>query len=512
MKDRKTGRSPHQLWAEFRFGVVGALLANPPEAGELRLRLKELSKTEWEHPTREGKFTVSLPTIERWYYQCLKQGKDPVGALRRKLRSDSGTTRHLTQEIKNWLQNNYREHASWSGQLHCDNLKAWLAKNPSEGTAPSYPTILRYMRIKGWDKKPRVRSPHAPGRIAAEARLQSHEVRSYEVEYVGGLWHLDFHHASRQIRTERGELVTPLALCVIDDRSRLCCHLQWYWWEDTRALVHGFVQALLKRGLPRALMSDNGSAMKSGEFTQGLTRLGITHETTLAYSPYQNGKQESFWGTLEGRMMAMLEGKKDLSLEELNGVTQAWVEMEYNRAVHSETTESPMARFLDGKSVLRSAPETSVLTLSFRRDEARTQRRSDGTISILGKRFEIPQAFRALPHITVRYAEWDLREVHLVDARTQASLAPLYPLDRKKNAEGLRRRIGTPGSMPEKSEKSGEFPPLLQKIMAEYAASGLPPAYIVDSKPHGGSEDDLTANAGAIQETQTIVHPDRQDS
>ena len=84
----------------------------------------------------------------------------------------------------------------------------------------------------------------------------------------------------------------------------------------------------------------------------------------------------------------------------------------------------------------------------------------------MGKRFEIPQAFRALPQITVRYAEWDLREVHLIDARTQAMLAPLYPLDRKKNAEGLRRRIGVPGSTPEKTEKSGEFPPLLQKIMA----------------------------------------------
>lgn len=91
-------------------------------------------------------------------------------------------------------------------------------------------------------------------------------------------------------------------------------------------------------------------------------------------------------------------------------------------------------------------------------------------------------------------------------------LAPLYPLDRKKNAEGLRRRIGVPGSMPEKTEKSGEFPPLLQKIMAEYAASGLPPAYIVDSKPHGGSEEDPTASAVAIQEIQINVHPDRQDS
>lgn len=491
MKRRKTERSSHQLWAEFRFGVIGGLLSSPPAKQELQKRIRELSETEWAHPIEERQFRISFPTIERWYYSSLNQDKDPVGVLRRKLRSDSGTT-HLALDIKGWLQKNYLQHSSWSGQLHCDNLKAWLHVNPGYGAAPSYGTVLRYMKTKGWDKKPRVRSPFAPGRIAAEARLRDREVRSFEVEYVGGLWHLDFHHASRQIRTEKGELVTPLALCIIDDHSRLVCHLQWYWWEDTRSLAHGFIQALQKRGLPRALMSDNGSAMTSGEFTQGLDRLGITHETILAYSPYQNAKQESFWGTLEGRMMAMLERKKDLSLEELNAITQAWVEIEYNRAIHSETNQSPVDRFLNGKSVLRSTPETSVLRLTFRRDEARTQRRSDGTISLLGKRFEIPSAFRSLHRMVVRYSEWDLREVHLIDPRTQAMLAPLYPLDRKKNAEGLRRRISSNDLTPEQTIPSGEdtYPPLLQKIMAEYAASGLPPAYIVDSKPHATNDPD----------------------
>lgn len=48
---------------------------------------------------------------------------------------------------------------------------------------------------------------------------------------------------------------------ILDDHSRLCCHLQWYLSEIAEALVHGFSQAIQKCGLPRALLTDNGPAM-----------------------------------------------------------------------------------------------------------------------------------------------------------------------------------------------------------------------------------------------------------
>jgi transposase InsO family protein len=113
-------------------------------------------------------------------------------------------------------------------------------------------------------------------------------------------------------------------LGVIDDHSRLGCHLQWYRAEDTQALVHGFCQALAKRGLPRSCMTDNGSAMISEEFVSGLHNLGIVHERTLSYAAYQNGKQENLWATLEGRLMAMIESSEQLRLERLNLLTQVW--------------------------------------------------------------------------------------------------------------------------------------------------------------------------------------------
>lgn len=76
-------------------------------------------------------------------------------------------------------------------------------------------------------------------------------------------------------------------------------------------------------------MTDNGAAMLADETVTGLARLGIVHQTTLPYSPYQNAKQESFWGRVEGRLMAMLEGEQALTLDLLNQATHAWVEGEY---------------------------------------------------------------------------------------------------------------------------------------------------------------------------------------
>ena len=41
----------------------------------------------------------------------------------------------------------------------------------------------------------------------------------------------------------------------------------------------------------------------------------------LPYSPQQNGKQENFWTRVEGRLMPMLEGEPELTLELLNRAT-----------------------------------------------------------------------------------------------------------------------------------------------------------------------------------------------
>jgi putative transposase len=322
----------------------------------------------------------------------------------------------------------------------------------------------------------------------AEQRFASREVRSYENEYVHGLWHLDFHHGSLPVLLEDGRWVYPLLLGILDDHSRLCCHAQWYLAEGSEELCHGLSQAFQKRALPRALMSDNGAAMLAGETEQGLLRLGIVHETTLPFSPYQNGKQESFWGQIEGRLLPMLQGVADLRLRQLNEASLAFVEMEYNRKTHSELNASPLQRYLHHKDVGRPCPATEQLQLAFTIEERRKQRRSDGTCCLEGARLEIPSRYAHFEWVSLRAARWDLSHVHLVDPATGAVLCRLYPLDKHKNASGQRAaRSSSPAAAATAPPPPGPAP-LLQKLIKDYATTGLPPAYLPKDEINPGTE------------------------
>lgn len=483
MQSKKDVRRKEQIWAEFRFSVVGGLLASPPKnKGELVSQLKILAAKTWQHPITKDVHTFAWPTAERWYYTARRAQASPVKALKKKERSDQGIGRTLSDEFKTAIINQYRQYPWWTYQLHHDNTRVLAEKNPSLGTAPSYMTILRYFKANGLvrTKRPGDSDKETAGQALARTKMETREIRSFEVEYAGGLWHLDFHHSSLRVVDESGTWIKPMALCITDDYSRLCCHVQWYTTENTRDLVHGFCQALQKRGLPRALMTDNGAAMTSDEFTTGLIRLDIKHETSLPYCPHQNGKVEKFWANLEGRLMSMLEGQESLSFKTLNDVTQAWVELDYNRGCHKEINETPVDRHSKGLSVYRDCPPSEDLKQAFRMLVKRRVRRSDGTISVDGIRYEIPAPYHKLDTAVVHYARWNMAHVHLVDERTGCPVVRLLPLDKLANSEGLRRSLGPQNTLPQ--GKITGLPPLLEKHLAEFAATGLPMPYLTQTK------------------------------
>ena len=123
---------------------------------------------------------------------------------------------------------------------------------------------------------------------------------------------------------------------------------------------------------------------------------------------------------------------------------------------------------------------------AFTRAERRTPRKSDGSAVIEGRRFEVPNRYRHLCRLEVRFAAWDLTEVHLVDPQTGTVLCRLFPQDKAANASGLRRGLqpisGTQGNAkpvtPPSSKPGRGIGPLLERMLDRQTATGLPPAYL----------------------------------
>src|SRR5215472_16622968 len=225
-----------------------------------------------------------LSTLQRWFHAARAAGDDPVTVLRTRIRVDAGRSRRLSPAVMAAIEAQYKQHPSWSVQLHYENLSVALGDAEK---LPSYATVCRHFEARGLRKLRRG--------VEVNKHFAAREVRSFEVEHTNGLWHLDFHEGSRNVLTAQGQWAKPYCLCVIDDRSRLACHIQWYLDQTTERLVHGFSQALMRRALPRAVMTDNGSAMMAEEFTNGLHALGILHQPTLPYTPWAKGKLERLW-------------------------------------------------------------------------------------------------------------------------------------------------------------------------------------------------------------------------
>ena len=148
----KEAKNKLNSWAQLRFSIVGGLLARPPEKGKLRKELEKLARHSYQHPTKDALVTFGVSTIERWYYQAQKTD-DPVSALAKRLRSDAGASKAMSMALLEELGNQYKMYSSWSYKLHSDNLAVLVEEKPGLGPMPSYSTVSRRMKERGWYKK-----------------------------------------------------------------------------------------------------------------------------------------------------------------------------------------------------------------------------------------------------------------------------------------------------------------------------------------------------------------------
>jgi hypothetical protein len=69
----------------------------------------------------------------------------------------------------------------------------------------------------------------------------------------------------------------------------------------------------------------------------------------------------------------------------------------------------------------------------------RTIRVTDGTITLDGIRFEIPQQYVHMESLLLRYARWDLGEAEILCPDTKKSLCFIHPINKVLNSSGFRK-------------------------------------------------------------------------
>jgi hypothetical protein len=157
-----------------------------------------------------------------------------------------------------------------------------------------------------------------------------------------------------------------------------------------------------------ALMTDNGSAMVAEE-VEGSVAPGDRSRANTAVQPLSKRQARGLLGERSRGGSWMLEGVAELTLERLNEATQAWVEIEYNRAVHREFLLAGRALRPGARRASRSSPRASRCATRFawKPSGSASKRRHDLP---RGVRFEVPARYRHFREVTVRYARWDLAE------------------------------------------------------------------------------------------------------
>ncbi len=395
--------------ALFRLSVLGPLISVKCLAhGELKAVTQELAEKHYDIPGSTHT-RLSAKTIEWWYYLWKKGGVVYLTPKRRSDRGHSKIPEHLQTAIITAKQ-----------------------ENPKR----SINTLLKLMKLQQLD------GAQALGRSSVYRLLLSHqlsrpigapqlkELRRFEADYPGDIVYGDVMHGPKVVingRTQKSYLVT-----LLDDKSRLILHSAFCPGETALDIEYVLKQALLRRGLPKRFVIDNGAAYRAHSLQGICARLSIHLIYCRPYAPEGKGKLERWHRTLRDQFLSELPTQNILSLEEINSLLWAWIDQLYHPAPHSGLAgKTPLFVWQNDLDSVRPLG-----TLAHQLDELfyhRIQRtvRKDGTISYDGKLFEVPYCL-SKKKVTVVIEPHQKQALYIEDDQGKR-IGDVTPLDLQAN-------------------------------------------------------------------------------
>lgn len=430
--------------ALFRYGLIVPLLHRAPERGEIaahcravaaRTQLIPFSKRTGMHPD----------TI--WAYLALFR-KGGFEALKPQPRDDAGRPRRVPEEVVQKAIALREEQPTRSANTLIEILRRDPTVPANLSLKPR--TLRSILQQRGKSR----------GQLAAQGKA----FRRFEREEANALWQGDMLVGPYLPDVERpGKFRRTALFCFIDDHSRLIPYGEFFLEETLPRLERVLKVAILRRGIPESIYVDNGKVYTSTQLAAACATLGIRQIHSTPYTPNTRGKIERFFGTVRSQFLPEVEAAKIVTLEELNASFQAWVEMIYHRAIHSETGQSPLERFQNctANVSIRQADPVQLLQ-AFLWREKRTVTRT-ATIAMQGNRYSVDPIL-AGQQVELRFDPFDLSEVEIWRGGHFVAKAQVQKLERARHLS--LDRIPAPAE-----EVSREHVDFLAVLRAEHQAA-----------------------------------------
>ena len=443
---RKTTTEPdaYELSTEialFRYGLIAQLIHDPPPKGQQEARLRALAATTYQLPG-STRTRVSLSALRR-YLKAYRDGG--FEALRPTGRPDAGSPRAFPPEVLAKAIALRVEQPARTTQT----LVELLQRDPALQLAKplNAHTLTTHLRRRGQTRRLLRQDPKTYRRFERE---QVNEL--WQGDGLVGPWLPDPHAPGKKRRTH--------LFCFIDDHSRLVPYAEFFFDEALPRMERVLKVAILRRGLPRAIYVDNGQVYSATQFAAACATLAVHRIQATPYAPEGKGKQERFFETLRAQFLPEVETSDITTLSALNESLWAWLECLYHQRVHTETAQTPLARYSAGLEQVRAVdPET--LRHAFLWREKRKVKR-DATLSLQGNRYQVDPRWAGRT-LELRFDPFDLSQIELYLDHVALGLATVFVQQRQRHLAV--ERLATEPPDPPPPQSSLDF---LSILRAEY--------------------------------------------
>jgi transposase InsO family protein len=374
------GPNNKERLALLRFEVICHIKTLRQEAIPLAECLRVASSRPW--PGEDG-FYYSYRTIETWWYRNQRHGFP--GLAGKDKRADAGKSRVIDEETGLWI---IEAITKTPGAALSVLYRHW--QDHGRGL-PSLSAVQRFLATHGYDR-----------RSLKAGRLLSGPTKAFEAPAPNDLWMVDF-ACGPTLRTPEGRAITTQLCVILDDHSRLIPFAAYYLAGDTASFLDCLRQAVLRRGLPLKLYTDQGKPFVNTHVRIVCANLGIRLLHAKPYHAWSKGKVERLIRTIQGDFEATLrlEGGHVHSLAELNTAFSRWIAGTYHLRSHGSTGMSPHERFTRAAHPLRTVEEPEKIDALFYTRIERVVRK-DGTVTLGKKLLEVNLSLRALT-VELRY-------------------------------------------------------------------------------------------------------------